>query len=316
MTLTGQRRLTETKQELSLFVIMPNTPELDDVFFVGIAGAAEKIGLIGRPPDSEIPWEDALEEIYNQIGKADYIIADLSFRDPKILYMAGYAYALGKPLVLIARNEEDIPSGLKQRFLYFAYAAGQSWVLRQELKLRLRWLIDNAPSRFEVPNNVALLRRYKKELPCISDKTLVLKYNDILRCFDVPVHPFDVFLSYSKADEEYASRLHNKISSSGLRVYFAKKELAAGDPFTEEIREALINSYEIWVLVTPNSLKSEWVTTEWGAGWVLKKRVVPILLRCRIEELPERLQSVQCADYHEIEWLIQDLHSRLGGQMN
>lgn len=122
---------------------------------------------------------------------------------------------------------------------------------------------------------------------------------------------FDVFLSYARGDEDHAKQLYEKLKGSEVRTYFAPKELFGGDPFNEEIRRSLINSFEIWVLTTPNSLKSEWVATEWAAAWVLKKRIVPILLRCNVDALPERLKSFQLVDYHEVDSLITQLKTRL-----
>ena len=122
---------------------------------------------------------------------------------------------------------------------------------------------------------------------------------------------YDVFLSYSAADEEPAHALYLCLIERGFRVYFAKKSLKAGDNFSEGIRQALIQSTELWVLITPSSLKSEWVTTEWGAGWALGKRIVPILLRCSSDQIPQRLRSLHCADYHEFESLITQLTDRL-----
>ncbi len=110
---------------------------------------------------------------------------------------------------------------------------------------------------------------------------------------------YDVFLSYSGLDEQDAHRLFEQMETDGFKVYFAKKSLQAGDSFSEEIRQALIRSSELWVLITPNSLTSEWVTTKWGAGWALEKRIVPILLRCEKQQLPDRLRALQCIDYHD-----------------
>lgn len=127
---------------------------------------------------------------------------------------------------------------------------------------------------------------------------------------------FDVFLSYSRLDEEPARELFERLVAAGFRVYFAKKVLAGGDNFSEEIRQALLDSFELWVLITPNSLKSEWVATEWGAGWALGKRVVPVLLRCRPEKLPDRLRILQCVDYHDSDTLMEQLMKRVGRKSN
>ncbi len=122
---------------------------------------------------------------------------------------------------------------------------------------------------------------------------------------------YDVFLSYSGLDEQDAHSLFEQMETDGFKVYFAKKSLQAGDSFSEEIRQALIRSSELWVLITPNSLASEWVTTEWGAGWALGKRIVPILLRCEKQQLPDRLRALHCIDYHDYRRALEQLSKRI-----
>jgi hypothetical protein len=52
------------------------------------------------------------EELYNEIHKADLIIADLSGLSPNVLFEAGYAYGLNKQLFLLTNNAEKLPSNL------------------------------------------------------------------------------------------------------------------------------------------------------------------------------------------------------------
>ncbi len=115
---------------------------------------------------------------------------------------------------------------------------------------------------------------------------------------------FDVFLSYSVRDSTIAESVQAKLVASDTRVFMAPKELTPGDDFEEKIRHALRGSREVWVVVSPSSLGSEWVTTEWGAAWVLGRRIVPILHRCDVPSLPGRLRRVQCVDAADIDALV------------
>jgi len=120
---------------------------------------------------------------------------------------------------------------------------------------------------------------------------------------EIPV-TMDVFLSYSSQDIEEARQLSKAIKRAGGKVFMAEKSLIPGDEFAEEIKQALWAARELWLLVSPNSLKSEWVISEWGAAWVLGRRIVPILLRCESTQLSERLRSRQCIDFHKYAQLI------------
>jgi hypothetical protein len=123
-----------------------------------------------------------------------------------------------------------------------------------------------------------------------------------------PVPPgdraYDVFVSFSSQDGGHAERLAEEIRKAGGTPFLAAKDIAAGDDFAERIRDALEASGELWMLVTPHSLTSEWVMSEWGAAWALRKRIVPILLRCAPQQLPDRLQRLQCIDYHQVDQFV------------
>lgn len=109
---------------------------------------------------------------------------------------------------------------------------------------------------------------------------------------------YDVFVSFSSRDLEEAKTLAGQIEAAGGRTFLSAKDIPAGEDFANRIREALTASHEVWILVTPNSLKSEWVISEWGAAWALQKPLVPILLGCVAEQLPERLRKLQGVKFH------------------
>lgn len=120
---------------------------------------------------------------------------------------------------------------------------------------------------------------------------------------------FDVFLSYSTADSKEAKMIHDKLESAKLKVFMAPKVLKPGDDFEQEIKNALIGSKELWLLVSPTSIKSEWVISEWGTAWNLNKKIVPIIHRCLPKSLPDRLRRLHCIDLHKCDELIAELRS-------
>lgn len=115
---------------------------------------------------------------------------------------------------------------------------------------------------------------------------------------------FDVFISYSDKDRQEAGAIYDALHGAGRRAFMASKSLRGGDDFAESIRKALLASRELWLLVTPHSAKSDWVLSEWGAAWVLGRRIVPILLRYAPEQLPERLQKLHTVDFHALDTLV------------
>lgn len=124
----------------------------------------------------------------------------------------------------------------------------------------------------------------------------------------------DVFLSYASAESKIAHEIHSKLTEKGLKAFLAEKSIEPGSDFVEEVRLALLNSKEIWLIVSSSSIESEWVISEWGAGWALQKKIVPILYRCEPKKLPERLKRLQCIDLHRYEELIDQTIKRYEGK--
>lgn len=125
------------------------------------------------------------------------------------------------------------------------------------------------------------------------------------------IHEYDVFISYSHIDEAIAKDLADKIKSHNIRCFLASDEMVAGDNISDKIKNTLNNVYEIMVLVSSNSLKSEWVATEWGGAWVMGKTITPILYGCAVSDLPDRLAALRGVDIDDIDSVLPSIKSRI-----
>ena len=124
-----------------------------------------------------------------------------------------------------------------------------------------------------------------------------------------PTEAFDVFLSYSSLDKDEAREIDSAVRQKSKTCFLAEKTLKPGDLFKDKIRDALTGSRQVWILVSPKSIKSDWVQREVAAAWALKKRIVPILLRCSSADLPEILSDTHAIDFHKVASLISELAS-------
>lgn len=128
----------------------------------------------------------------------------------------------------------------------------------------------------------------------------------------VPASPvYDIFLSHSSVDRKLAEEIRDKAVTLNLRVFFSALDLQPGLRFSEELREALVQSNQVWLLASEASLKSVWVHTEWGAAWVLRKTIVPVLYRVAPKDLPDRLQELHVVDLHQVGQALSDLAHKL-----
>src|SRR4051812_18879147 len=92
-----------------VFVLMPFAPNLRDVYDVGIKPAVAGVGAYAERVDEQHFTNSILDRIYNQIAKADALVADMTGRNPNVYYEVGYAHALDKPVLLVTQDLDDIP---------------------------------------------------------------------------------------------------------------------------------------------------------------------------------------------------------------
>ena len=97
-----------------VFVLMPFKDEFNDTYQLGIRAACEAAGAYCERVDEQVFDGSILQRIYNQIDKADIVIADMSGQSPNVFYETGYAHDLGKRVILLKQDTADIPFDLKQ----------------------------------------------------------------------------------------------------------------------------------------------------------------------------------------------------------
>jgi len=77
-----------------------------------------------------------------------------------------------------------------------------------------------------------------------------------------PIQFYSCFISYSHNDEDFVQRLYSRMRDYHLRVWFALEDMKGGVKVHEQIDQA-IRMYDKLVLVlSEDSLQSEWVMTE------------------------------------------------------
>ena len=134
--------MVDTTPKPFVFVLMPFDESFDDVYQLGIKKACDDVGAYAERIDDQIFQESILQRIYNQIAKADVIIADMTGRNPNVFYETGYAHALGKQVILLTQDVNDIPFDLKH-YPHIIYG-GRIVELIPELGKRLKWAIEHA----------------------------------------------------------------------------------------------------------------------------------------------------------------------------
>ncbi|MCX6908367.1 MAG: toll/interleukin-1 receptor domain-containing protein, partial [Verrucomicrobia bacterium] len=73
---------------------------------------------------------------------------------------------------------------------------------------------------------------------------------------------YSCFISYSTKDEEFAKRLHSRLQQEHVRAWIAPEDMKGGRKLEEQIDEAIRVHDKLLIVLSENSIHSEWVKTE------------------------------------------------------
>jgi hypothetical protein len=98
-----------------IFVVMPFTNDLLPVYVDHILRVAGKLGLSVARADDFYTTHEIVYDVWHGIAASKLVIADCTGRNPNVFYEIGIAHTIGKPVILITQNLDDIPFDLRHR---------------------------------------------------------------------------------------------------------------------------------------------------------------------------------------------------------
>lgn len=156
------------KKRPFVFVLMPFQRKFKDVYVLGIKQACKDAGAQCERVDEQIFSTTILQQIYEQIKKADIIVADMSGRNANVFYETGYAHALGKHVILLTQQVEDIPFDLKH-FPHIIYGSNII-TLKETLTTAIKHYIKQNKLHFEA-SSIASLSTFIPRFPQFPSHT-------------------------------------------------------------------------------------------------------------------------------------------------
>jgi uncharacterized protein YjbI with pentapeptide repeats len=147
------------------------------------------------------------------------------------------------------------------------------------------------------PSPISLLTIYRSG-GCIAENFLYgtgipnnfITYLDSL--VSEGINYYSCFISYSTKDEEFVNRLRSRMRDAKLRVWFAPEDMKGGKKIHEQIERAIELHDRLLIVLSENSLQSEWVMTE-----IRKAR------KAEIREKRRKLFPIRLVDFDIIrEW--------------
>lgn len=104
-----------------------------------------------------------------------------------------------------------------------------------------------------------------------------------------------IFISYSRKDIDFVRKLAGDLETAGYDVWWDITDLRGGDEWVTRIASALEASDSVLVVLSPNSIQSEWVRKEYTQAIGLRKRIIPIMFT--LTPVPFALNTINYVDF-------------------
>lgn len=111
----------------------------------------------------------------------------------------------------------------------------------------------------------------------------------------------DVFISYSRRDLEFVSRLHKYLTGKGISAWFDQSDIEAGDQWRETIVNGIMACQVFLLVLSPDSAASPNVRKEIDLAEHHKKKILPVMWRDTPfpPSIQYQLAGIQYLDFKE-----------------
>jgi hypothetical protein len=109
---------------------------------------------------------------------------------------------------------------------------------------------------------------------------------------------YSCFISYSTKDQDFADRLYADLQNKGVRCWFAPHDLKIGDRFQEEIEQSIRVYDKLLLILSENSVNSDWVEREVQAAMEKERRSpgATVLFPIRLDDAVMQSNRAWAAD--------------------
>ena len=117
-----------------------------------------------------------------------------------------------------------------------------------------------------------------------------------------PASSLSVFISYSRADADFARKLNDALQMQGKTTWFDQESIASGSDFQQEIYRGIKVCDNFLFILSPRSVNSPYCASEVEYAASLNKRFVTVLHReVNSASLHPELARVQWIDFNQYE---------------
>ena len=123
-----------SRSKQHVFVAMPFSKDLEDVYVFGIQGPVNTAGYLCERIDMATFTGDILDRIKSRIESATLVIADLSGANANVYLEVGYAWGKNRPTLLLAKKGDELKFDVRgQRCIVYENIVDLSKKLQSDL---------------------------------------------------------------------------------------------------------------------------------------------------------------------------------------
>ena len=148
--------ITTCEMDPQLVALMMPFDERFNRVCKAIKSAAKSLSLNCERVDDIYENSVLVQDIFTLIFKASIIVCDCSDKNPNVLYETGIAHLLGRSVILIAQNLDDIPFDLRHhRIITYLNNSEGLRTLKKALTSRMKTLMGKVEDYISIPRQGA-----------------------------------------------------------------------------------------------------------------------------------------------------------------
>lgn len=102
-----------------------------------------------------------------------------------------------------------------------------------------------------------------------------------------------IFISHATKDYELAVEFSKLFEKKNIKSFVANIDILPGTDWYEQLRGEIYKSDELLLILSPESMRSDWVMIEVGAAWALNKIITPAVIYADLLSAPEPIKKFQ-----------------------
>lgn len=126
------------------FCLLPFQELFMRVYEEAVVPAIEAVGLRGLHAGQIFDNREIMEDIWESLCAARVVVADVTDRNPNVFYELGICHTLGKEVIVITQQPQDVPFDIRHR-RFIQYAPNKLATLRHDLQQTIQRILLRSP---------------------------------------------------------------------------------------------------------------------------------------------------------------------------